>query len=61
MAAAVETIRQPETCEQRFDRLRREARELRPQSVGTTDEIERDTLAILEAWDDLRKDANRIG
>ena len=57
---ACEPQRTTGTAEERFQRLRKEARKLRPQTVGSAAEIERDALATLDTWDDTRKDANKI-
>jgi len=49
-----------ETSEERFQRLRREARDSNPQTSGTPQEIKRDTIETLKSWDRPRRRANKI-
>ena len=59
-AARPEIDRANESAEERFERLRREAREQKPQSIGTAGEIERDTVGTLKAFRRTRKRASKI-
>jgi len=52
-------IKEQETVEQRFRRLRQEARELNPSSIGDPKELERDTLATYNTWAKTRRRANK--
>ena len=44
-----------ETTEECFQRLQREAAEFNPQTVGSPEEIRRDTLSTYKAWSKTRR------
>ena len=59
-AVKPELDKQAETTEQRFQRLVREARTLRPEAHGTAEEINRDANEHFDRWAKSRKRANKI-
>lgn len=49
-----------ESAEERFQRLLNESRDNRiSRSIGTTEEIKRDTISTLKAWSRTRRRANK--
>ena len=46
-----------ENDEDRFQRLRDESRAIRPEAVGSPEEIKRDAIATFKSWSKLRRRA----
>jgi hypothetical protein len=59
MATVATTPRgsRPESDEDRFQRLRGESRVIKPEAVGSPEEIKRDALATFNSWSKLRRRA----
>ncbi|HMD17392.1 MAG TPA: hypothetical protein VKH18_12055 [Terriglobales bacterium] len=57
MATVAAPFPEQENTEDRFQRLLSESKELKPQAVGSPEEIKRDALATFNSWSKLRRRA----